>query len=38
MRFNLDQIQIGYDACLKMLHESLGEELPEPEGEVVEQA
>jgi hypothetical protein len=37
MRFNLEQIQIGYDACLSMLHHELGEEMPEPEGEVVEQ-
>ena len=28
MRFNLDQLQLGYDAILIKLHTSLGEELP----------
>ena len=38
MRFNLDQLQVGSDSFLVKLHEALGEEMPEPEGEVVEQA
>jgi len=38
MRFNLDQLQVGYDSFLVKLHDALGEEMPEPEGEVVEQA
>ena len=39
MRFNLDQMQMGYDAILVKLHEELGEEMPKEsvEGEVVEQ-
>ena len=36
MRFNMDQIQYGYDAILLKLMDSLGEKMPE--GEVVEQA
>jgi len=39
MRFNLDQMQMGYDAILIKIHKVLGEELPKElvTGEVVEQ-
>ncbi|QDP60811.1 MAG: hypothetical protein Unbinned6224contig1001_42 [Prokaryotic dsDNA virus sp.] len=37
MRFNLEQIQYGYDSILDKLMNILGEKMPE-EGEVIEQA
>jgi len=38
MRFNLEQIQYGYDMVLSKLMESLGEEMPKQEDQAIEGA